>query len=128
MTYEEIERRYPLLIESMKWAAILSTTEAADCIRALQEHRGSGEAVDHFGGPRAVLAGALRCRRYAYQVHRSRKQAARCEYCESIEHMTGTLNCPIHVAVVQPRAVDHRLFGANNTTNTGQDGYFPALS
>ena len=104
MTYEEIKRRYPLLIESMKWAAILSTTEAADCIRALQEHRGSGEAVDHFGGPRAVLAGALRCRRYAYQVHRSRKH---------------------------PRAVNHRLFGANNannTTNTGQDGYFPALS
>jgi hypothetical protein len=69
MTYEEIERRYPLLIDSMKWAAILSTTEAADCIRALQEHRGSGEAVDHFGGPRAVLAGALRCRRRHQEHH-----------------------------------------------------------
>lgn len=71
MTYPEIERRYPLLIASMKWAAILTTTEAADCIRALQENRGSGEAVSHFGGPREVFKAALRCRKWAYQVHRA---------------------------------------------------------
>jgi hypothetical protein len=28
--YHEIERRYPLLIDAMKWAAILSTTEAEE--------------------------------------------------------------------------------------------------
>jgi hypothetical protein len=70
MPYEEIERRYPVLISAMKWAAILSTTEAVDCIRAIQEHRGSGEAVSHFGGPTRVFAAALRCRRFAYQVRR----------------------------------------------------------
>ena len=73
MPYEEIERRYPLLIAAMKWAAILCTTEAADCIRAIQEHRGSGEAVQHFGGPVAVFQGAMRCRKWARE---NRKRAA----------------------------------------------------
>jgi hypothetical protein len=68
MTYPEIERRYPLLIASMKWAAILTTTEAADCIRALQENRGSGEAVSHFGGPVEVFKAALRCRKWAFAL------------------------------------------------------------
>lgn len=62
MPYEQIERQYPLLLRAMRWAAILSATEAADCVRALQERRLSGEAVDHFGGPLAVLAAAIRCR------------------------------------------------------------------
>jgi hypothetical protein len=70
--YHEIERRYPLLIDAMKWAAILSTTEAADCIKALQEQRGSGEAVSHFGGPVQVFQAAMRCRRWAGQLRRSR--------------------------------------------------------
>ncbi len=76
MRYEEIERRYPLLIASMKEAAILSTTEAADCIRAIQEQRGSGEAVTHFGGPVAVFNGAMRCRKWARQLRQSRRGAA----------------------------------------------------
>lgn len=76
MQYEEIERRYPLLIAAMKWAAILSTTEAVDCIRALQEQRGSGEAVTHFGGPVAVFNGAMRCRKWARQLRQSRRGAA----------------------------------------------------
>jgi len=66
-TYEEIPRRYPLLIKAMQWAAILSTTEAVDCIKAIQEERGSGEAVSHFGGPVEVFKGAMRCRRWARQ-------------------------------------------------------------
>ena len=73
--YEEIERRYPLLIDAMKWAAILSTTEAVDCIKAIQEERGSGEAVQHFGGPLAVFQGAMRCRHWAKQLRQSRRAA-----------------------------------------------------
>ena len=76
MQYEEIERRYPLLIAAMKWAAILSTTEAVDCIRALREQRGSGEAVSHFGGPLAVFKGAMRCRKWARELRRSRQFGA----------------------------------------------------
>lgn len=122
-TYEEIERRYPVLISAMKWAAILCTTEAVDCIKALQEHRGSGEAVSHFGGPRAVLAAALRCRKFAYQVRKEQLKACKycgisgyhldtcrykypspviihretaCDFCETIEQATGRYHCPIH--------------------------------
>lgn len=65
MRYEEIEKRYPRLIRAMQWAAILSYYEALDCIRAIQEKRGSGEAVSHFGGPVAVFRAAIRCRRHA---------------------------------------------------------------
>ena len=75
MTYEEIQRRYPLLIAAMKWAAILSTTEAVDCIRAIRERRGSGEAVSHFGGPVAVFKGAMRCKKWAKQLRQSRRAA-----------------------------------------------------
>lgn len=73
--YEEIERRYPLLIAAMKWAAILSTTEAVDCIKAIQEERDSGEAVQHFGGPVAVFHGAMRCRKWAKQLRQGRRAA-----------------------------------------------------
>ena len=73
-TYPEIERRFPVLISAMKWAAILSTTEAAECIRALYENRGSCEAVDHFGGPPAVFRAALRCRKFAYQVRKANRE------------------------------------------------------
>jgi hypothetical protein len=62
MRYEAIERRYRLLLRAMRWAAILSVTESVDCIRALQDRRLSGEAVNHFGGPLAVLGAAIRCR------------------------------------------------------------------
>lgn len=75
MDYDEIERRYPLLIAAMKWAAILCTTEAVDCIRAIKEHRGSGEAVSHFGGPIAVFKGAMRCKKWARQLRQERRAA-----------------------------------------------------
>jgi hypothetical protein len=73
--YEEIERRYPLLIAAMKWAAILSTTEAVDCIKAIQEERLSGEAVQHFGGPLAVFQGAMRCRKWARELRQGKMAA-----------------------------------------------------
>ena len=75
MSYEEIERRYPLLIAAMQWAAILSVTEAVDCIRAIKERRGSGEAVSHFGGPVAVFKGAMRCKKWARELRQSRRAA-----------------------------------------------------
>jgi hypothetical protein len=62
MGYEEIEKRYRRLIGAMQWASILSLYEARDCVRAIQERRGSGEAVMHFGGPIAVFQAAIRCR------------------------------------------------------------------
>ncbi len=74
--YEEIEQRYPLLISAMQWAAILSVTEATDCIKAIQEERGSGEAVQHFGGPLAVFKGAMRCRKWAKLLRQDRRERA----------------------------------------------------
>ena len=128
MRYEEIERRYPVLISAMKWAAILCTTEAVDCIKAIQEHRGSGEAVSHFGGPRAVLAAALRCRKFAYQVRKEHLKA--CKYCGvSGYHLDSCrYSYPAPVIIHEERRPDLALFGANNTTRTGADGYLPALS
>jgi hypothetical protein len=56
ITYEEILRKYPRTIKVMKYAAILCTAEA---VYALKDYkRGddySGEAVNHFGGIRAVI-------------------------------------------------------------------------
>lgn len=74
MRYEEIEKRYPRLIRAMQWAAILSVTEARECIQAIQERRGSGEAVSHFGGPLAVLEAGIRCRHFAASNHRERER------------------------------------------------------
>ncbi len=62
MPYEQIQTRYTALLRAMKFAALLTTTEALDCVRALQERRLSGEAVNHFGGPLAVLGASIRCR------------------------------------------------------------------
>jgi hypothetical protein len=70
MEYEKIIGRYPLLMRAMQWAAILSLYEAADCIRAIRERRGSGEAVSHFGGPVEVLKAALRCRCHVRQIQK----------------------------------------------------------
>jgi hypothetical protein len=71
MRYEEIERRYRLLLDAMRWASILSLYEARECIRALQEQRGSGEAVQAAGGPVHVFRAALRCR-HAARIDRRR--------------------------------------------------------
>lgn len=69
-----IERRYPYLIRAMQWCAILSTGEAASAIRDYQEgFYGAGygcEAVAHYGGPLAVIRGAIRVRHTVSQWHR----------------------------------------------------------
>jgi hypothetical protein len=72
MPYDEIEQRYHLLIRAMQWASILSLYEARDCVRALQDKRGSGEAVQHFGGPVEVLKAAIRCRHVTRQESKGR--------------------------------------------------------
>ena len=61
--YEEIEAPLPSsnLCDAMGGHPV-SVTEAVDCIKAIQEERGSGEAVQHFGGP-LELKGAMRCRK-----------------------------------------------------------------
>ena len=58
-----IERRYPRLLRAMRWATILSISEATCCIRDLKHGWMGGEAVHHFGGPKTVIHAAIRCRR-----------------------------------------------------------------
>lgn len=59
---DAIARRFPLLLRSMKWAAILCDTEARASIRDFKHGHGSGEAVSHFGGPLEVIRAGIRCR------------------------------------------------------------------
>lgn len=59
LTSDEIRARYPRLIRAACNAAILCTTEAIACIRDYAAGMPtSGEAVNHFGGTRAVLSRA----------------------------------------------------------------------
>ena len=63
LTIDEIHRRFPRLIEAMRWTAILSSSEAAYCIwdfKAGSAH--SGEAVNHFGGTDVVIHRAIKQR------------------------------------------------------------------
>lgn len=56
-------KTYPRLVKAMQWAACLSEGEANACIR---DHKAgfpfSGEAVNHYGGTRAVLERAASAR------------------------------------------------------------------
>jgi hypothetical protein len=55
--------RYHRLIRNMKWVACLSDYEAAACLR--DYHDGfpfSGEAVNHYGGPRKVITRVVESR------------------------------------------------------------------
>jgi hypothetical protein len=58
---ENLERKYPRLIRAMQFVACLSRGEALACLR---DYRAgfdySSEAVNHFGGCRAVLERASR--------------------------------------------------------------------
>ena len=59
MTLTDIKRRYPRLIRSLQWLAILSESEAAACIRDYKAGLSfSGEAVNHFGGTRPLITRA----------------------------------------------------------------------
>jgi len=56
MLLDAIIQKYPRTIKAMQKAACLSTYEAAAAIRDYKRgDKYSGEAVNHFGGIRAVL-------------------------------------------------------------------------
>ena len=58
-----IQKRYPHLIKAMKWAAILCEYEAIYAIRDYKAGEDySGEAVNHFGGIRAVINSSYKYR------------------------------------------------------------------
>lgn len=61
MTRSDISVRYPRLIHALQFVACLSEGEAISCIRDYQRGDSySGEAVNHFGGTRAVISRAAR--------------------------------------------------------------------
>lgn len=68
---EEAVQRWPRLHRAMQYAAILSRTEAGAALRDWHNMRlpYGGEAVNHYGGVPAVLAGAIRCRHIARRVY-----------------------------------------------------------
>jgi hypothetical protein len=58
---ENLERKYPRLIRAMQFVACLSQGEALACLRDYKAgYDYSSEAVNHFGGCRAVLERASR--------------------------------------------------------------------
>lgn len=55
--------RFPRLLLAMQTAACLSRGETISCLRFyMRGDKWAGEAVNHFGGTRAVILGALRVR------------------------------------------------------------------
>jgi hypothetical protein len=49
-------KRYPKLLRAMQWTASLSSGEAEACLRDYWAGLAfSGEAVNHYGGTRAVI-------------------------------------------------------------------------
>ena len=64
-TYEEVEARYPRLIRALRWAGILSMSEARDCILG---HLTTGsrymgaESIANLGGAQLAIQLALKCR------------------------------------------------------------------
>jgi hypothetical protein len=57
--------RYPRLLRAMKWVAVLSDGEAEACLRDYKAGLDySGEAVNHFGGTKAVIERAIATRAY----------------------------------------------------------------
>ena len=72
MRIEDAEMRFPRLVRSMRFAACLNSTEAASAIVMHRAgHAWAGEAVNHYGGVRAVLRGAIRCRHAARRAYPS---------------------------------------------------------
>lgn len=67
----ECAARFPRLVFAMRWASTLCETEAAAAIRDYRSGlEWSGEAVNHFGGTRAVLHAAITARHRARLMKR----------------------------------------------------------
>jgi len=63
MTYEEIRRRYRKAIKLLQWVGLLTETEAISAIIAYKQgSKWACEAVDHFGGTKALVTAAWRAR------------------------------------------------------------------
>lgn len=87
MTHDEIARRYPRLLHAMQWVAILSDGEAIACIRDyLSGLPYSGEAVNHFGGTKAVIDRASRQRVRWLIADRRREETRRLVIAYEREH------------------------------------------
>jgi hypothetical protein len=78
----EIEARYPLILRAMRWAAILTNSEATACLRGYLVDGpfavGQSEAVAHFGGAARVIEHALFRRhdvRHLYEREKKHAQA-----------------------------------------------------
>jgi hypothetical protein len=67
-------RQVPRLIQAMRWCAVLSTCEANTVVHVLRLNQGNsgGEAVDHFGGCRAVIRAAIQSRHSARRAFATR--------------------------------------------------------
>lgn len=71
ITMDQAMARYPRLVKCMQWVAILSSYEAGCCIRDFKDgYDFSGEAVNHFGGPRAVITRAIASRHVVQNLAR----------------------------------------------------------
>jgi hypothetical protein len=62
--------RTPKLLRAMRWVAILSHGEAEAALRDFRAGLSySGEAVNHYGGTRAVIERAIAQRHYVARYH-----------------------------------------------------------
>lgn len=71
MTMEDVERRYPRLIRSMRWAGILTIGEAVNAVygyRVMGDPFGGAEAVAHMGGALVAVRAGIRARHAARRV------------------------------------------------------------
>jgi hypothetical protein len=61
LSYEQCLARYPRLARLVAWTGILSSGEAGCAIRDFRDgYNFSGEAVNHFGGTRAIISAPSR--------------------------------------------------------------------
>jgi hypothetical protein len=73
---DKIFKRYPRLIRSMQWVAILSVPEAVSCIENWKNGFDfSGEAVNHYGGNKKVLYMAFHLRHLVPNINKYSKPA-----------------------------------------------------
>lgn len=61
--------RYPRLLAAVQYAIIGTEAEALTAIEGHRNGHGGSEAVQHYGGPRAAIAGGIRCRRFLREHH-----------------------------------------------------------
>lgn len=64
-----LRARYPRLLAAVQWAIIGTESEAASALEGYRNAHGGSEAVQHYGGPRAAIAGGIRGRHFLRQYH-----------------------------------------------------------